>query len=362
LGESDLSKRRFSGIIVALLLVGMLALTVYIQSSKADFEVSETPATSSQPIFKVIPEVIELGPGHVVGQTFVIAVVVENICGSVEFYGLDVQFSWNTSYLECLDHTVTIPVEDFPDPIPPSPYHGILFKPLIIVKDVVDANAGTYWVSCACIYPAPAFFGNGTVFVMTFRVKHQSNVDIEVPLHFIYPTIGMPESRVIEDGLVKIPAIPLPHPPEARFTIIPGTANVGQLVMFDASSSLSGGNETHEKPITRYYWDFGDGNKTELSTLIVHHSFSSPGNYDVNLIVSALGAKPERDSITHQVTIYSLPTIGGYSFPLLGNATGPPLTQYLTTVAILTTIFTTIKYKKHKRTKTTAKDAISRNS
>jgi len=348
-----LSKRRFSGIIVALLLIGMLALTVNVQSSKADLEVSEVTTTSSLPIVKVIPEVIELGPGYVVDQTFAIAVVVENILDSHELYGLDITFRWNTSYLECLNHTATIPVEDFSDPITPSPYPGILFKPLMMVTDEVNAIAGTYSVAFACMWPAPVA-DDGTVFVMTLKVKRQSNVDVVVPLDFEY-TLLSPMScaaiyHEVENGIVKILAAPPPHPPEARFTIIPETTNAGQLVMFDASSSLPGGNETNEKPITRYYWDFGDGDKKIVSIPIVYHSFSSPGNYDVNLIVSAPGAKPDTDSITHQVTIDS-EMIGGYSFPTKSNATKTPLTLYLAIVAILTTVFTTIKRKKYKETK-----------
>jgi parallel beta-helix repeat protein len=141
-----------------------------------------------------------------------------------------------------------------------------------------------------------------------------------------------------------------PYGPEAEFEAIPDTALTGEPIKFDTSTSLPGWNGTHTMPITEYRWDFADGNQTTTSTPIVYHGFSSPGIYYVTLTVYALGATPETDTISHKVTIISVP-VGGYSLLIRVHTTEKPLTFYLALVAILTTVFTIIKRKKHRRTK-----------
>jgi len=124
---------------------------------------------------KVVPETIELGPETVVGQTFTVAVVVENV---TDLAGFDIHFSWNITYLEYVNHTLTATAESFPNPIPPSPYAGILHDPPLQLKDEVNVTAGTYWAAFASL-GGPSFNGSGTVFVMTFRVMCQPLVGEE---------------------------------------------------------------------------------------------------------------------------------------------------------------------------------------
>ena len=140
-----------------------------------------------------------------------------------------------------------------------------------------------------------------------------------------------------------------PTGPEAEFTAIPETADVGEFVKFDGSSSLPGWNGTHEMPITEYRWDFDDGSKTTTSTPKVQHSFSSPGAYYVTLTVYASGATPDTDSTIHEVIIE--PPVGGYSLPIKGYTTQKPLTLYPALVAILTLVFSVIKRKVSNKTK-----------
>ena len=144
--------------------------------------------------------------------------------------------------------------------------------------------------------------------------------------------------------------VSLPYGPKAEFTAIPETSNVDESVKFDASKSKAGWNGTHEMPITEYHWDFADGNKTTTSTPIIYHSFSNEGIYYVTSTVHAPGATPETDSATHEVTVTTIP-VGGYSLPIRGYTPEKPLTLYLALVAILTTVFTTIERKIHRRTK-----------
>jgi len=67
--------------------------------------------------------------------------------------------------------------------------------------------------------------------------------------------------------------------PIASFNWSPFIPEVGELVTFDASTSLPIGGE-----IVSYKWDFGDGN--HASGKIVTHQYSSAGNYTVTLNVT----------------------------------------------------------------------------
>lgn len=138
-------------------------------------------------------------------------------------------------------------------------------------------------------------------------------------------------------------AVP-PYGPTAEFTVTPETANVGESVKFDASSSQSGWNGTRERPIIEYRWDFGDGNETTTPTPTIYHSFTGFGSYYVTLTVYAPGATPETDTATHKVTVVSVP-VGGYSYPITGHTTTTPLTLYLVSTTIIASVFIAIKRK-----------------
>jgi len=162
--------------------------------------------TASSTVVRVVPEVVDLGAGSVVGEEFTVAVVVENV---EELYGFEVWFVWDDEYLEYVEHTRTVAVENFSDPIPPSPYAGILHNPVIHLADTVYTN--WYWYAECCIYGADNFTGSGTMFVMTFSVKKQLNTSVATHLVFnrtiLADTIaGNIEHEVIE-GLVLIPGL-----------------------------------------------------------------------------------------------------------------------------------------------------------
>jgi parallel beta-helix repeat protein len=162
-------------------------------------------------------------------------------------------------------------------------------------------------------------------------------------------TLNVTDSEGLWDVEQKPIQVVQPHSPKAEFTILPETAKVGELVKFDASSSLSGWNGTHNMPITEYRWDFGDGNRTTTSTPIIHHRFSGSGIYYVTLAVYAPGATPETDSTTRRVTVITIP-VGGYSIPIQVHTKTEPVLPYIALVATLTAIFTKMRPKtKRKR-------------
>ena len=121
-------------------------------------------------------------------------------------YGLDIQFSWDHTLLEYVSHTVTIPVEDHPD--------GLLYEPTMVVKDEVDATAGTYWLGYVSMSPAEAFNcpdKNGTVFTMTFKVVKEGACDLRlesVDLSSVFmPGVKREIPHWVRDGQFRSPVV-----------------------------------------------------------------------------------------------------------------------------------------------------------
>ena len=160
-------------------------------------------------------------------------------------------------------------------------------------------------------------------------------------------TLNVTDSNNLWNTTQRQVQVVQPHAPKADFTVNPETANVGQLVSFDASASQSGWNGTNQMPITKYSWNFGDGNKTDTTTPIIYHAFSGSGIYYPSLTVNASGATPETDAITHRVVIMSVP-VGGYSISLTRHNTSMPSSVYLALLIMLSAVFTTVRRKKQK--------------
>jgi PKD repeat protein len=81
-----------------------------------------------------------------------------------------------------------------------------------------------------------------------------------------------------------------PPGPTSNFTISPANPNRGDLVVFDASSSLTSQGQT----ITNLAWNFGDGTPIVScpgdancnGTRIISHTFTNAGTFVVNLVVT----------------------------------------------------------------------------
>ncbi len=161
--------------------------------------------TEENAVVKVIPEVVDLGSGSAIGEEFSVAVVVEDVVG---LHGLEVKFYWDDEYLEYVDHTWTIGFENFSNPIPPSPYAGILHDP-IGLADLVYTD--WYWCAAACLYQADIFNGSGTAFVMTFRVKNQLDTPVATYLTLNTTNLADFTARTIihndVNGVVLIPGL-----------------------------------------------------------------------------------------------------------------------------------------------------------
>ncbi len=89
--------------------------------------------------------------------------------------------------------------------------------------------------------------------------------------------------------------------PTAQFTATPLTACVGETITF-TSTSVTGG-----APITLYSFDFGDGSPfgtTQVST----HSYTSPGTYDIILVVTDQNSVADDEVKLGFITINANPT------------------------------------------------------
>jgi len=168
-------KRTASAAMPTLLAIILLVFAFSIQP------VSTGMSPRAQTVIRVIPEIVELGPENTTRKTFTIAVVVENV---TDLAGLDIGFRWNTTYLNCKSHTLTITVEDHPSPIPPSPYAGIIHDPPL-GWEPEEPGPGVYWAVGATL-GGPGFNGHGTVFIMTFEVVNRPSLneeDVTLRLH-----------------------------------------------------------------------------------------------------------------------------------------------------------------------------------
>ena len=196
--------KSFTGFLI-LLLAFALASTLNVKLAKSDFA-SESEVT----LVRVIPEVVELEGADVVGQTFLVAVVVENV-GNLS--GLYIHFHWNTTYLQFLGYTETIPVEEYPTPCWPSPYPGILHGPFIYLPGSGDDG---YRIEIASW--GDSFNGSGTVVVIHFQVKRQPQpYEENAVLKFRFDPIDLARSIAagggsiphnVVEGIVIIHAFP----------------------------------------------------------------------------------------------------------------------------------------------------------
>ena len=143
------------------------------------------------PLVRVIPGILELGPQDMISQVFAVAIVVVDVA---DLQGLDIKFAWNTTFLDYYDHLMTMPVDAYSTPVFPSPYAGILNGPVIMITDVWDPPNGTCEV--AMTTGGPSFTGEGTVFVIAFQVVYQPQLgEADVTLNWQFLSVDLTNSQ-----------------------------------------------------------------------------------------------------------------------------------------------------------------------
>ncbi|MCW4055189.1 MAG: hypothetical protein NWE82_00230 [Candidatus Bathyarchaeota archaeon] len=172
----------------------LLVLTILLGSKASTSGNAQTEPVTT---VRFTPSSLNVEPN----QTFTLAAVVEDV---VDLVGFDIQFSWDTARLAFINHTLTVPVETYLNPVAPSPYAGILHDPVFTVHDGLDVAAGTYWGSVAKL-GTNGFTGDGTILIITFRALDQlGSTHLQFTNHDMVAPEAQPISHNAVDGVVSI--------------------------------------------------------------------------------------------------------------------------------------------------------------
>jgi PKD repeat protein len=298
-------KKMVSGIMLTLLLVCLVSGF----SGSMVKRVASVELPSAYPLVYVYPESVTAN----VGDYFTISVIVYNLTDARaidpdfplttvslgNLYGFDIQLSWDPNIIKYVNHTITAPFEMYPEPVPPSPYPGILhgYGPNnqtvlnVLGQDIVNESGnipGAWdprvraWFAYVTMYPATPFNGNGTIFTMTFQLIKAGESPIEIVDCILADKDGYQIARGSfgtwlnppRNGVCRSVGVPI-----VTFTYWPEISVVGKPVHFEAAVT---GNETN---ITTYVWDFGDGTKMNTTTPTVEYNYTTAGTPTVSLKV-----------------------------------------------------------------------------
>jgi len=312
--------KNFVSISVLLLIVTISAINLNYTSMMKAFSF-ELP--TQYPLVYVYPEDVTVN----VGDYFTISVVVYNLTDTRvqdpenptqwiplgNLYGFDIQFSWDPTIIKYVNHTVTVPVEDYPNPIPPSPYPGILHTPTFETINIVNETGNIpyaadprvrAWFAFVSIAPATPFNGNGTLFTMTFQAIKKGIS----PLEIVDCTLADKNAEPIakhkcnqysgqwlippRSGEVKVGA-----PPKVNFTYWPDIGVVGLPINFTAIVIQNASN------IQTFMWDFGDGTRQNTTDPMVQHTYTNP-SFEYTITLKALDSEGvESNLVTRKVTV-----------------------------------------------------------
>jgi hypothetical protein len=144
--ESKNSNLKFATLVLLILLIiGFVGALQY-------KEVAANPTAKLQ----VVPQLIkDLG----VGAEFIINATIEDV---ENLYGFEIEFTWNPTILTCVSYKAKVPVETYPE--------GVLYQPVLKVKEQLNNTGGSYFVAYSSQAPAPSFNGSGVIFTLKFRV------------------------------------------------------------------------------------------------------------------------------------------------------------------------------------------------
>jgi hypothetical protein len=305
----------FSRVLLALLALCIVTSVFEIPRIRIGTSI-ELPPT--YPLVYVYPESVT---GDV-GQTFTISVIVYNLTDTAiidpdnpsrtiplgNLYGFDFQFTWDPTVLRYVNSTnpnpvmggyhhpnVTVPVEKYPSPTPPSPFAGTLhgygsgnvtlLEAMNVINDTgnilgaVDPQVRA-WFAYSTLLPARTFNGNGTLFKMTFKVLKNGASPLNVASVSLANANGLPIGVTYSGRWLNPPrggSFRTSNPPIARFTHFPEIGKINEPMHFDASTSENSSN------ILKYMWNFGDGTAVNTTVATVSHNYTNGKLYTVSL-------------------------------------------------------------------------------
>jgi hypothetical protein len=194
-GERRRMKTKFAKIVSTLLIASMLMGIALVTVPTASAAVTKV---------KLIPSPQVLGSGHVdvIGTTFQVACVIEDV---TNLYGFGIKIYINETYFQYVSHSTSVPWDTHQTPQSPSPYAGILYAPYTPVADTYHSATHILEVAYSSQSPAPSFNGSGTVCVMTLRVIAQP-YDYEIaPADFLDVYVTFNEIKLAGYGVPPPP-------------------------------------------------------------------------------------------------------------------------------------------------------------
>jgi len=216
-------------------------------------------------------------PALTPSKNFTIEVKIANV---TDFYGFDIQLSWNTSILNYTSHVVKVPVETYPD--------GVLHEPTFQVKNEINITAGTCWIAFSTLGDAPSFNGSGTVFNMTFTVIDFGECAFNIYVSKLSDSSGQPINHTVENGYFSNLFYDV-----AVLNVTPSTtiAFIGEIVNITVTVLNNGTSRNENFNVTTYYNNTAIDTQTvsnlppnteETLTFYWNTSSAPPGDYTIS--------------------------------------------------------------------------------
>ena len=320
----ELGKQEFKLIIIlALLAVSSVSIN---WTMKRSVLANSIELPTQYPLVYVYPGMVRAE----VNETFTVSVIVYNLTDAPatdpdnpqttvplgNLYGFDIQLSWDPNIIKYVNHTITAPVETYPEPVPPSPYPGILHgygtnnQSVFEVMNIVDESGNLpgavdpkvkAWFAYTTMLPATPFNGNGTILTMTFQLIKAG----ESPIEIVHCTLADKNGDQIacgssgtwlnppRNGVCRSAGVPV-----ADFKHWPDIGVTNKTVIFEAIIT----ENTSE--IATYAWDFGDGTEQNTTQPTVTYNYTNAGFYTVSLYVEDSSSPPVKSAtIQKQIQI-----------------------------------------------------------
>jgi hypothetical protein len=220
-------KKAVSIVLTSTLLLSMLLIAI-------------PPASAQATTIEIVPSLTSV---TTLGQLVTVSCMVYDV---VDLAGLDIQITWDATYLAYDSHTATL---------------GCLNAPTFMTKNDVVGN--TYWLAAASLNTVdPGFDGSGEAFEMTFEAI---NVPFGTPGDYIDTFITFtstdladsvpdPITHTTADGTVRIYLREFVYPPVPLLKVDPAYYEAGALgELVDFSVLLLGEGDTDLDP----FWDVG---------------------------------------------------------------------------------------------------------
>jgi PKD repeat protein len=193
-------------------------------------------------------------------------------------------------------------------PPPPPPVAVIVGPDRAIVNQSVTFDAATSKVATQIVNFAWDF-GDGHTATNAAQVTHAYTAPGSYPISLtLTDEFGQTGSAT---KAVTVEEAPAPSEPPVALISGPSSAQVGQMVTFDASSSAQGSS-----PVATMVWDFGDGSTDSSGSIKIDHAYETAGNYQVTLTltdqagqegIGVLAIQVEEVSIQPQPTVEPTP-------------------------------------------------------